>query len=74
MLRHFWRSVSQLLGGGDTVFNSFLCEVLVTFRKVLTLVRVRLKLEVLGSSKLLENDTNLRAKVRVWLKLECGLI
>ena len=74
MLRPFWSGVDQLLGGGETVFHSFLCEVFGLFLKALTLVRVRLKSEVWGSSKLLKNGPNLRAKVRVRLKLECSLI
>ena len=56
---------------GETVFHSFLCEVFGQFLKVF---RVRLKSEVLESSKLLKDGPNLRAKVRVRLKLECGLI
>ena len=42
--------------------------------KFLALVRVRLKIEVFWISKLLENAPNISAKVRVRLKLECGLI
>ena len=54
MLRYFWRGVSQLLGGDKTVFTAFCVRFLVTFKKALTLVRVRLKLEVFGSSRLLK--------------------
>ena len=31
VLRHCWRGVSQLLGGGDIVFHSFLFEYFVQF-------------------------------------------
>ena len=43
-------------------------------RKVFSTVRMRLKLEVFSSSTLLKNCPNIKAKVRVRLKLECGLI
>ena len=51
-------------------FTAFCVRFLVSFEKALTLVRARLKLEVLESSKLLKNGPTLRAKVRVRLKLE----
>ena len=63
MLRHIWRGVWQLLGGGETIFHSFL----------LGYFRVRLKLEVFLNSKLLKIGPIFKPKARVRLKLECGL-
>ena len=69
MLRHLWRGVRQFWGGGETTFHSFLSKLLGQFMEV----RVRLKLEVFLNSTLLENSPNIKAKVWVRLKLECGL-
>ena len=73
MLRHIWRGVRQLLGGGETVFHSFLFGCLVSLQNILGTVGVRLKLEVFWNSKLLKIGSIFKAKVRVRLKLECGL-
>ena len=43
MLRHIWRGVRQLLGGGETVFHSFCLDVLVSLLNILGTVGVRLK-------------------------------
>ena len=50
-----------------TAFCKSLC-------KDVSLVGVRLKLEVFWSSRLLKNAYNFKPKVSVRFKLECGLI
>ena len=46
---------------------------MVSLEKDLLTVRVRLKLEVFESYRLLKTSPNFKAKVWVRLKLECGL-
>ena len=56
------------------IFTALYVKFMVSLKQVLALVRLRLKKEVFWMFKLLENTPNLRAKVRVGLKLEGGLI
>ena len=53
--------------------TAFCLKFLGQFTKDLVIVRVRLKLEVFWSSRLLKNSPNFKAKVWVRLKLEVGL-
>ena len=66
-----------MLGTLREVARQFLTAIclkfLAQFTKDLVIVRVRLKLEVFWSSRLLKNSPNFKAKVWVRLKLECGL-
>ena len=54
-------------------FTAFCLDVLVSLQNILGTVGVRLKLEVFWNSKLLKIGSVFKAKVRVRLKLECGL-
>ena len=54
-------------------FTAFCLWILVSLEKDLVTVRVRLKLEVFWSSRLLKNSPDFNAKVRERLKLECSL-
>ena len=74
MLRHLWRGVRQLWGGGETAFHSYLFMLLGPLMELFDHSYGALKLEVFWSSTLLENGPNFKAKVWVRLKLECGLI
>ena len=51
------------------IFTAFCLWFLVSLQKDLVTVRVRLKVEVFWSSRLLKNSPDFNAKARVWLKL-----
>ena len=74
MLRHFWEVFWHLQGGGETVSTAFCSRFLASLLKDLARVGVRLILVVFISSNVVIIDPEAKGKVKVWLKLECGLI